>query len=58
MPLVDMAKPEMDNKWRDEVYPALFVTEEITTEMSRDEKLAVAKRLREPGKNQFCKKKT
>ena len=49
MPLIDMAKPDLDSKWRNEVYPSLFVTEELRPDMTQEEKFAVAQRLREPG---------
>ena len=49
MPLIDLAKPEYDSIWRNEIFPQTFVTEEMTDDATADEKLRIAKRMREPG---------
>ena len=49
MPLIDLAKPEYDYVWRNEIFPQTFVTDEMTADASPDEKLRIAKRMREPG---------
>ena len=53
MPLIDLAKPEFDDVWRNEIYPKLFVTEDIEDATTDEERLAIAKRMREPGLQKF-----